>query len=160
MKALKRTGRDSNRELFNPFSFAGQKRDSKWRRTVASPKATLSRFYCPNPGNTNLNSEGGWISDWFDLLSLQDLLDMNPSILCMQHFFPFWNNLVQTCGDRRSVVCNTSFFWAKVSVWVPGPSQVIACLTAAWTSAMRVPKLNGSSIEPLISVTLPSNLAF
>ena len=75
-------------------------------------------------------------------------------------FFPFWNNLVQTCWDRRSVVRNTYSFRIKTGVLVPGPIQVIACLTAAWTSAMRVPKLNGSLIEPLISITLLSWLAF
>ena len=41
------------------------------------------------PANAHLNSDGGRIYDWFDLLSKQDLLVRNQLYLCMQHFYFF-----------------------------------------------------------------------
>ena len=39
------------------------------------------------PGNAHLNSEGGRITYWLDLLSLQDLLVRNQLHLCLKSFF-------------------------------------------------------------------------
>ena len=56
------------------------------------------------------------LNSYFDLLPLRALLVRNQLHLCMQYFFHFKNNLVQTSRDRRSGVCDKSPFSIKVSI--------------------------------------------
>ena len=67
-------------------------------------------------GNSHLNSEGGRITDWFDVLPEQDSLVGNQLHIYVQHIFHFQNNLVLTSKDRRSAVRDTFPFRIKVSV--------------------------------------------
>ena len=72
-------------------------------------------------GNARLNSEGGRITYWFDLLPLNDLFVRNQLHLCTPHFFHFQNDPALTNKDRRSDEHDTSPFRIEVSItWLKG----------------------------------------
>ena len=66
-------------------------------------------------GNAHLNSEGGRITYWFELLLRINLLGISCISAC-NIFFHFLNNVVQTSKDRKSAVCDTSLFRIEVSI--------------------------------------------